>query len=77
MSAALTRQEPLVALSQVTRSVILPGGVSLQILSGVDLTVHAGDHLSIVGRSGSGKSTLLNILGLLDLPTSGGNDIRR
>ncbi len=71
MSAVQRSEEPLVALSQVTRSVRLPDEVDLQILSGVDLTVHAGDHLSIVGRSGSGKSTLLNILGLLDLPTSG------
>lgn len=71
MSAVQNRQEPLVALSQVTRSVTLPDGANLQILTGVDLTVYSGDHLSIVGRSGSGKSTLLNILGLLDLPTSG------
>ena len=71
MSAAQLPQEPLVALSQVTRSVSLPDGVDLQILSGIDLAIYPGDHLSIVGRSGSGKSTLLNILGLLDLPTSG------
>lgn len=63
--------EPLVVLSQVTRSVHLPDRATLQILTGIELTVHAGDHLSIVGRSGSGKSTLLNILGLLDVPTSG------
>ena len=71
MSAAQNQQQPLMVLSQVTRSVSLPDGTNLQILSGVDLDVYAGEHLSVVGRSGSGKSTLLNILGLLDLPTSG------
>ncbi|MFJ7750648.1 ABC transporter ATP-binding protein [Arthrobacter sp. NPDC097144] len=63
--------EPLAALWQVTRSVSLPDHGTLQILAGVDLAVYPGEHLSIVGRSGSGKSTLLNILGLLDVPTSG------
>jgi putative ABC transport system ATP-binding protein len=61
----------LLRLDQVTRTVELPDGDSLDILRGVDLEVFAGDHLSIVGRSGSGKSTLLNLLGLLDTPTSG------
>ncbi|WP_237740783.1 ABC transporter ATP-binding protein [Crystallibacter crystallopoietes] len=55
----------------MTRTVRLSDDQSLDILRGVDLSIRAGDHLSIVGRSGSGKSTLLNILGLLDLPSAG------
>jgi putative ABC transport system ATP-binding protein len=63
--------EELVSLKGVTRSVRLPDDQELHILQGVDLTVHAGDHTAVVGRSGCGKSTLLNLLGLLDLPSSG------
>lgn len=43
----------------------------LEILKGIDLTVHKGEFLSIVGASGSGKSTLMNIIGALDRPTEG------
>ncbi|MFJ4026928.1 ABC transporter ATP-binding protein [Paenarthrobacter sp. NPDC089989] len=63
--------ETLVSLREVTRSVKLPDGHLLQILRGVDLEIQSGDHTAIVGRSGCGKSTLLNLLGLLDVPTSG------
>lgn len=60
---------PLVELRDITRS--FPGPPEVQALKGVNLSVFAGDYLSIVGPSGSGKSTMLNILGLLDKPSVG------
>jgi putative ABC transport system ATP-binding protein len=47
------------------------GGEVVHALDHVDLTVHPGEYISIMGPSGSGKSTLLNVLGLLDRPTGG------
>jgi len=62
---------PLLELRELRRSVRLPSREDLHILRGIDLTVHTGDHVAVVGRSGSGKSTLLNLLGLIDRQTSG------
>lgn len=44
---------------------------TLQVLKGINLTIHKGEIVSIVGPSGAGKTTLLQIIGTLDKPTSG------
>ncbi|SDC62203.1 ABC transporter ATP-binding protein [Actinokineospora iranica] len=72
---------PLIQLTNLTKT--LKGqGEPRSILSGVDLTLHAGESVAILGRSGSGKSTLLSLIGLFDRPDGGqyllgGSDITR
>jgi lipoprotein-releasing system ATP-binding protein len=46
-------------------------GRTLEVLRGIDLTIHDGEMLGIVGASGAGKSTLLHCIGTLDIPTRG------
>lgn len=48
-----------------------PGENEVRALDGINFTVEKGEFLAIVGQSGSGKSTFMNMIGLLDIPTSG------
>ena len=61
---------PLIELTDITK-VYRVGTELVHALRGVSLTIHPNEYVAIMGQSGSGKSTLMNILGCLDIPTSG------
>jgi putative ABC transport system ATP-binding protein len=63
-------EEPIIELRRVTKS-FGQGQAAFRALKGVDLSIRQGDFVAVMGPSGSGKSTTMNILGCLDLPTSG------
>lgn len=61
---------PLIQLSDVTK-VYVTGAIRYEVLKDISIEVRRGEYIALIGASGSGKSTLLNILGCLDVPTSG------
>ena len=65
------RMKPPLLLGKKIVKTVTEAQQSVDILHGVDIQVHEGETLAILGASGSGKSTLLHILGTLDTPTSG------
>ena len=74
-------KEHLISMHNICKYYEL-GGETVRANDGINLTVERGEFLSIVGKSGSGKSTLMNIIGALDVPTSGtyllgGEDVGR
>lgn len=60
----------LIVLKNIHKHYKMPG-FTVKALDGVDITINKGEFVALVGPSGSGKSTLMNVLGCLDIPTSG------
>lgn len=62
---------PLIIQTSALSKVYESGANRVHALRGVDLEVHEGEMIAVMGASGSGKSTLMNILGCLDVPSAG------
>jgi putative ABC transport system ATP-binding protein len=65
----------VISFKDITKTYIT-GPVTYQALKGIDFEINSGDFVAIVGPSGSGKSTIMNIIGALDVPTTGSYRLR-
>lgn len=61
---------PLCVLENIRKTYRM-GDVDIEVLKGINLQVEKGEFVAVMGTSGSGKTTLMNIIGCLDIPTSG------
>jgi putative ABC transport system ATP-binding protein len=66
----LNREEPIIEAQDVAKSFRTQAG-TVDLFRNLDLRIHTGESLAIIGRSGAGKSTLLSLLAGLDTPSSG------
>ena len=65
-----TSEPPLLETCDLVKDYVL-GGETVHAVAGVSLTINRGEFVAIMGASGSGKSTFMNMIGALDIPTSG------
>ena len=70
MSLDIKDQKPLVRLENL-KKIYGMGESEVRALAGINLDIYAGEFVAVMGASGSGKSTCLNMLGCLDVATSG------
>jgi len=70
-AAAMPSTPPVLYLEGLRKAYGVGSPLEVEVLHGIDLTLHGGEFAALIGPSGSGKSTLLNLIGLLDTPSSG------
>ncbi|MGB0422549.1 MAG: ABC transporter ATP-binding protein, partial [Limisphaerales bacterium] len=63
--------DPIIRIEGIERKYVMGDDIEVMALDGVDIDIHQGEYVAIMGPSGSGKSTMLNLLGCLDRPTAG------